>query len=83
MAGYSRLEAVKIVEREKVTAVLGVGWMVREIIKSEGDLSSIQTFGHGGAPSAKELVSELSSRNPNSVSSNGYGSTEFNGAVGA
>lgn len=81
MPSFDAQPSVSIIERERVTSVLGVGWMIRQIIGSKGDLSSVQSFGHGGAASAKELVSEVLDRNPNSTSSNGYGMTETNGPV--
>lgn len=81
MASYSKEAAIKIIEKERVMVVLGVAWMIREIVKSKGDLSSVQSFAGGGAPSAKELASECSQRNPEAISSVGYGMTELNGAA--
>ena len=81
MANFSPKPAIEIIERERVTSITGVGWMVREILANKGDVSSVQIFAHGGAPSAKELASEMVARNPESFGSNGYGLTETNGAV--
>ncbi|UZJ54088.1 hypothetical protein CBS101457_003408 [Exobasidium rhododendri] len=81
LPAYSKQAAIKVIERERVATILGVGWMIREIAKSNADLSSIQAFLHGGAPSAKELVRELSHRNTESISTVGYGMSELNGAA--
>jgi long-chain acyl-CoA synthetase len=73
-------KALELIETEKVTSVAGVPAMAWQILESPDlgrrDLSSIKTFGYGGAPAAPELVRRLRSVFPDIAPRNGYGLTE-------
>jgi long-chain acyl-CoA synthetase len=80
MYRWDPLEALGIIEREKVTTIGGVpaiAWQVLEHPERDKyDLSSIQYIAYGGAPSAPELVATIKRRFPNGLPSNGWGMTE-------
>ncbi len=80
MYKWDPLEALGVVEREKVTTIGGVpaiAWQVLEHPeRGRFDLSSIQFVAYGGAPSAPELVATIKRRFPNGLASNGWGMTE-------
>ncbi|MBI1361067.1 MAG: AMP-binding protein [Alphaproteobacteria bacterium] len=73
-------EALKIIEREKITVIGGVpaiAWQVLEHPdRDKYDLSSIMAVSYGGAPSAPELVATIKRRFPDGAASNGWGMTE-------
>ncbi len=84
MPKWSALEAMKLIEREKVTNFTGVPLMSWEILnhpeRSNYDLSTIQTFAAGGAPRPPEHVRRLNDEMP-APPALGYGLTETN-AIG-
>ncbi|MCP5333353.1 MAG: acyl--CoA ligase [Pseudomonadales bacterium] len=73
-------EAIRLIEREKLASFGGVPSMVWQVIESpefaKHDLSSVQSIGYGGAPSAPELVKRIGESFPQVKPSNGYGLTE-------
>ncbi len=73
-------EALKIIEREKISVIGGVpaiAWQVLEHPdRDKYDLSSILAVSYGGAPSAPELVATIKRRFPDGAASNGWGMTE-------
>ncbi len=73
-------EALKIIEREKITVIGGVpaiAWQVLEHPdRDKYDLSSILAVSYGGAPAAPELVATIKRRFPDGAASNGWGMTE-------
>jgi long-chain acyl-CoA synthetase len=73
-------EALKIIEKERVTTIGGVpaiAWQVLEHPdRDRYDLSSIQYVAYGGAPSAPELVATIKRVFPEGTPSNGWGMTE-------
>lgn len=73
-------DALRLIEREKVTTIGGVpaiAWQVLEHPdRDKHDLSSIQFVAYGGAPSAPELVATIKRRFPDGLASNGWGMTE-------
>lgn len=81
LSAYSVDAVGKCIESERVSTILGIGFMLREIINSKYDVSSLAVLSHGGSSSAKELPSEMAARNPNSVMGSGYGLTEVNGVA--
>ncbi|SNX82257.1 related to 4-coumarate--CoA ligase 1 [Melanopsichium pennsylvanicum] len=81
MPKYDMDEAAKIIQEQKVQIILGIGFMVREIVLSGYDLPSLQVLSHGGASSAKEIPEESRAKMPNILVGQGYGSTEVNGAA--
>lgn len=72
--------AMELIEKEKITSFGGVPSMVWQVLESPRfpyyDLSSLQTIGYGGAPSAPELQKRVQSEFPHIKASNGYGLTE-------
>jgi long-chain acyl-CoA synthetase len=80
MYKWEPVEAMEIIQREKITTIGGVpaiAWQVLEHPdRDRYDLSSIQFVAYGGAPSAPELVATIKRRFPNGLASNGWGMTE-------
>lgn len=72
--------ALELIETEKLNSFGGVPAMVWQVLESprfgEHDLSSVESIGYGGAPSAPELVDRIKQEFPDVASSNGYGLTE-------
>jgi long-chain acyl-CoA synthetase len=85
MPKWNALEAMKLIEREKVTNFTGVPLMSWEILnhpeRGNYDLSTVQSFAAGGAPRPPEHVRRLNDEMP-APPALGYGLTETN-AVGA
>jgi long-chain acyl-CoA synthetase len=84
MPKWNALEAMKLIERERITNFTGVPLMSWEILnhpdRKNYDLSTIQTFAAGGAPRPPEHVRRLSEEMP-APPALGYGLTETN-AIG-
>lgn len=80
MYKWDPLDALEIIQREKVTTIGGVpaiAWQVLEHPERDKyDLSSIAIVGYGGAPSAPALVATIKKRFPEAIPSNGWGMTE-------
>ncbi|MEM1230136.1 MAG: class I adenylate-forming enzyme family protein [Pseudomonadota bacterium] len=79
-------EALKIIEREKITAMTGVPVMARELLAHPDfpstDTSTLQTLGGGGAQLQPDLVAKIDesvAARPNT----GYGMTETCGIITA
>ena len=75
------MEAIKIIERERVNGIGGVPSMPWQILEhpdaSKYDLSSIESVGYGGAPSSPELVQNIKKKfGATTMAGNGYGLTE-------
>ncbi len=74
------VEALQIIEREKITTIGGVpaiAWQVLEHPERDNyDLSSIAFVSYGGAPSAPDLLATIKKRFPAGLASNGWGMTE-------
>jgi len=80
-------EALKLVERERITALSGVPVMSREILShpdfDSTDTSSLRSLGGGGAPVQPDLVKKIDSK-AKVAPAQGYGMTETCGlATGA
>lgn len=73
-------KALELIESEGLASFGGVPAMVWQVLESprfhEHDLSSVQSIGYGGAPSAPELVERIKEHFPDVAPSNGYGLTE-------
>jgi long-chain acyl-CoA synthetase len=82
---WDPLEAMRLIEAERVTYFLGVPLMSHEILnhseRARFDLSSCRTFGAGGAPRPAGHVHQVRETVPASYPILGYGLTETN-AVG-
>ncbi len=72
-------EALRLIERERITAFTGVPTMAWELLRSDEatrrDLSSLTYVGSGGAPAPPELVRLVDER-VGCPAGNGYGMTE-------
>ncbi|MBS1239924.1 MAG: acyl--CoA ligase [Proteobacteria bacterium] len=85
MPKWDPVEAMRLIEAEKITYFLGVPLMSNEIAthpeRSKFDLSSCKNFAAGGAPRPAEHVRRLHEEIPTGFPLLGYGLTETN-AVG-
>ena len=85
MPKWNALEAMRLIDSEKVTNFTGVPLMSWEILnhpdRGNYDLSTVQSFAAGGAPRPPEHVRRLNDEMP-APPALGYGLTETN-AVGA
>ena len=81
---WNALEAMRLIEAERITNFTGVPLMSWEILnhpeRAKFDLSTIQTFAAGGAPRPPEHVRRLNDEMP-APPALGYGLTETN-AIG-
>jgi long-chain acyl-CoA synthetase len=84
MPKWNALQAMQLIQAEKITNFTGVPLMSWEILnhpdRAQYDLSTIQSFAAGGAPRAPEHVRRLNDELP-APPALGYGLTETN-AVG-
>ncbi|SDL69532.1 class I adenylate-forming enzyme family protein [Nonomuraea jiangxiensis] len=73
-------QALRLIEREKVTAMIGVPTNAWQLMShpdfGKYDLSSLATLGYGGAPAPPKLLERITANLPNRAPSNGYGMTE-------
>lgn len=78
-------EALKLIERERITAVSGVPVMAREIIShpdfASTDTSSLMTLGGGGAQLQPDLVGKIDAQVATARPNTGYGMTETCGII--
>lgn len=78
-------EALKLIEREKVSAMSGVPVMSRELIThpdfANTDLSSLQSLGGGGAQLPPDLVAKIDGAVKTARPNTGYGMTETCGII--
>lgn len=85
MPKWDPVEAMRLIEAEKITYFIGVPLMSHEIAahpeRELFDLSSCVTFGSGGAPRPPSHVETIRSELPTAYPIIGYGLTETN-AVG-
>lgn len=83
MPKWDALEAMKLIEREKVTYFVGVPLMSFEIAthpdRDKYDLSTCVSFAAGGAPRPVEHVDRIRKALPHAFPLLGYGLTETNG----
>ncbi len=86
MPKWDVVEAMRLIEKEKITSFTGVPLMSFELTshpdRHKYDLSSLQGLAGGGAPRPVEHVRRISDEMPNAPPALGYGLTETNG-VGA
>ncbi len=78
-------QALKIIERERITNFGGVPTVAMQIIDhpdfAQYDTSSVKTIAYGGAPAPPELVRRLREHFPLAQPSNGYGLTETSAGI--
>jgi long-chain acyl-CoA synthetase len=86
MPKWDVVEAMRLIEQEKITNFTGVPLMSFELLthpdRHNYDLSTLQGLAGGGAPRPVEHVKRLTDEFPNAPPAIGYGLTETNG-VGA
>jgi len=84
MRKWDALEAMTLIERERVTNSGGVPTIAWQLLehpeRHRFDLSSLETISYGGAPSATELVRRLHA-DMHVVPANGWGMTETSATV--
>lgn len=80
MRKWEPLEAMRLIEAERVTGCGGVPTIAWQIIehpeRARFDLSSLESVSYGGAPSAPELVRQIKAVFPKAQPGNGWGMTE-------
>ncbi|MBC7506019.1 MAG: acyl--CoA ligase, partial [Sandarakinorhabdus sp.] len=80
MRKWDVMEAMALIERERVTGCGGVPTIAWQIIehpeRGKFDLSSLETVSYGGAPSAPELVRQIKKVFGKAMPGNGWGMTE-------
>ncbi|WFD49074.1 hypothetical protein GLX27_003752 [Malassezia furfur] len=77
---YTLPAAIAMIQREQITNLLSVGFMVQEILRSDADLPSLSGFFVGGATSSERLPDDAQKRGV-ATGGNGYGLTETNSGV--
>ncbi|HWA64223.1 MAG TPA: class I adenylate-forming enzyme family protein [Caulobacteraceae bacterium] len=85
MRKWDPIRAFELIEREKISSAGGVPTIAWQLIehpaRANYDLSSLESVGYGGAPSAPELVRKIKETFPKSAAGNGWGMTETSAAV--
>jgi long-chain acyl-CoA synthetase len=80
-------EALRLIERERVTAMSGVPVMSRELLShpdfAKHDISSLMSLGGGGAPLQPDLVAKIDAEVATARPNTGYGMTETCGIITA
>lgn len=83
MPKWDVVEAMRLIEREKITNFTGVPLMSFELIshpdRHKYDLSTLQGLAGGGAPRPVEHVKRITEEMPGAPPALGYGLTETNG----
>ncbi|MGI5289336.1 AMP-binding protein [Nonomuraea polychroma] len=73
-------QALRLIEREKVSAMIGVPTSAWQLMShpdfGKYDLSSLTNLGYGGAPAPPKLLERITENLPDRAPSNGYGMTE-------
>lgn len=87
MYKWDPAEALRLIERERITNFSGVPVMARELIMhpdfAKTDTSTLKAFGGGGAQLQPDLVSKIDQSVRNARPSTGYGMTETCGVITA
>jgi long-chain acyl-CoA synthetase len=80
-------EALRLIERERVTSMSGVPVMSREVLThpdfAKRDTSSLMSLGGGGAPLHPDLVAKIDAEVATARPNTGYGMTETCGIITA
>ena len=87
MYKWDPLEALRLIERERVTTFNGVPMMVREMLMhprfDDFDTASLSVLGGGGAAVQPDLVSKIQQQTRGARPNTGYGMTETCGIIAA
>ncbi|GAB3309658.1 class I adenylate-forming enzyme family protein [Haliea atlantica] len=87
MYKWDPLEALRLIERERVTTFNGVPMMVREMLMhprfGDFDTASLSVLGGGGAAVQPDLVSKIQQQTRGARPNTGYGMTETCGIIAA
>ncbi|EPQ29559.1 uncharacterized protein PFL1_02778 [Pseudozyma flocculosa PF-1] len=81
MPKYSVDAAAAVIQQHQINSMVGIGFMVRELITSKHEFPSLTGVSFGGSTSAKEIPGEFKAKSPNGFIAQGYGATETNGSV--
>ncbi|MGA0600804.1 class I adenylate-forming enzyme family protein [Caulobacter sp. KR2-114] len=85
MRKWDPIRAFELIEREKISSAGGVPTIAWQLLehpaRANYDLSSLESIGYGGAPSAPELVRKIKEVFPKSAPGNGWGMTETSASV--
>ncbi|KAN0060984.1 hypothetical protein ACQY0O_006718 [Thecaphora frezii] len=81
MPKYSVDAAARLIQQHRVRSILGIGFMVREIITSNHRLESLRSVMFRGSTSSKEIPREAKKKLADGYVGQGYGATETNGGV--
>ncbi|KDN41436.1 acetyl-CoA synthetase-like protein [Tilletiaria anomala UBC 951] len=83
--GWNLQVALEKIEKFKVQGLLGIGFMMREIMTKgmPKQLATISAISHGGSSSSTSLPQEVQKARPGSLLGQGYGLTETNGVAAA
>lgn len=85
MKRWSGVDALRLIEAERITQAPGVPTMFWDMLKVEErgqfDLSSLTSIATGGQAMPVNLLADMRAAFPRAVIGNGYGLTEANGAV--
>ena len=77
--------ALELIEREKVTNLVGVPGMILQIVEAprfkDHDTSSLVSIGYGGAPAMPKLAERIGALLPQVDAENAYGLTEASSVV--
>lgn len=85
MYKWDPTEALKLIERERISVVSGVPVMTREILNhphlADFDTSSLLSIAGGGASFQQDLIGQVEERLPTARPRTGYGMTETSGSI--
>lgn len=85
MYKWDPLEALKIIEKEKISSLSAVPMMSRELLAhpdfNEYDTSSLSAMGGGGAAMQPDLVAKVAKESKRAKPTQGYGMTEVSGII--
>ena len=85
MYKWDALEALKLIDREKIATFTGVPTMARELIShpdfGDYDTSTLQSVGGGGAQLQPDLVGKIDESVASARPNTGYGMTETCGVI--
>lgn len=85
MYKWDPVEAMRLIEKEKITTMSAVPMMSREILthpdRDEYDLSSLNAMGGGGAAMQPDLVGKVAAETKRAKPAQGYGMTEVCGII--